>query len=88
MYGAPWVSPSPASKYGGSFLSDRCDPGAAASGLEGVAGSPPGHHAAHWHPDSPLFWVAGLVLVVFGIGGAATTVRLGPAKAGVSVGKP
>lgn len=83
-----WATPSPGAKYGGSFLSGRVDPGAASAGTEGVAGPPAGGHAHLWHPDNGMFWVGVLVIVVFGIGGAATTVRVGPAKVSGAIGKP
>jgi hypothetical protein len=83
-----WATPSPGAKYGGSFLTDRIDPGAASTGTVGVAGPPAGQHAKAWHPDNAMFWVAGLIVIVFGIGGASTTFRVGSAKATAAVGKP
>lgn len=41
-----------------------------------------------WNPDNPLFWFGGLLLVTFGLIGAATSVRVGPFKAAVAAGKP
>lgn len=84
----PWISPSPGSKYGGSFLTDRVDPGAGNTGLTGVAGPPATGGGKLWHPDHPMFWVAGLLVVVFGIGGASTTFRVGKAKASAAIGNP
>lgn len=86
--GYAWATPSPGAKYGGSFLTDRVDPGTHNSGLQGVAGPPEGNHSRPWHPDNAMFWVAAVVLVVFGIGGASTSFRVGPAKASATVGKP
>jgi hypothetical protein len=40
-----------------------------------------------WSPDNPLFWFGGLLLVTFGLIGAATTVRVGPFKASLGAGK-
>jgi hypothetical protein len=62
--------------------------GAASTGTVGVAGPPAGQHAKAWHPDNAMFWVAGLIVIVFGIGGASTTFRVGSAKASAAVGKP
>ena len=39
------------------------------------------------HPDNPLFWFAGIAAVAFGLMAASTTVRVGPIKGGLSVGK-
>jgi hypothetical protein len=40
-----------------------------------------------WSPDSPTFWVAGLIgLTVLGMAGADVRVRLFKGKAGASVG--
>jgi hypothetical protein len=41
-----------------------------------------------WSPDNPLFWFGGLLLVTFGLIGAATTVRFGPFKASLGAGNP
>jgi hypothetical protein len=46
------------------------------------------NEARPWHPDNPLFWFGGLLLVTFGLIGAATSVRVGPFKASVGAGKP
>jgi hypothetical protein len=87
-YGNAWVNPSPASRYGGAFLSDRVGSGAESTGLAGVATAPAGVTTAkRTSPDSPMFWVAALVLVVFGVGGVSTTVRLGKEKAHVQLGQ-
>jgi hypothetical protein len=52
---------------------------ATVSSLEGKSSKP-------WHPDNPLFWFGGLLLVTFGLIGAATSVRVGPFKAAVAAG--
>ena len=83
-----WASGSPASRYGGSLLSSRSDPVAEASALTSSATPPAGSSHKAWHHDSPLFWVAALIVIATGLGGASTTVRLGKSKAGVSLGKP
>jgi hypothetical protein len=82
-----WMSGSPTAKYGGSFLSGRSSPVAEASALTSAATPPAGNASRAWHPDSALFWVAGLIIVATGLGGASTTVRLGKGKAGIQVGK-
>lgn len=83
-----WMNPSPQSRYGGSFLSDRVGEGAASTGLAGVATAPAGISSARrTSPDHPMFWVAGLILIVFGVGGVSTTVRLGHERARVELGK-
>lgn len=41
-----------------------------------------------WHPDNPLFWFAGLAALTFGLMAFSTTVRVGGARASVSVGNP
>lgn len=41
-----------------------------------------------WNPDNPLFWFGGLLLVTFGLIGAATSVRVGPFKASLGAGTP
>jgi len=40
-----------------------------------------------WSPSNPLFWVGALAAVTLGLAAVSTTVRVGPVKAGVSVGK-
>lgn len=83
-----WASGSPTARYGGSLLSGRSDPVAEASALTSSATPPAGSaHKATSH-ESPLFWVAVLVVIATGLGGASTTVRLGKSKAGVQLGKP
>lgn len=86
-YGNAWINPSPQSRYGGSFLNDRVGAGASSTGLEGVATAPAGISTKRSSPDHPMFWVAGLLLVVFGVGGVSTTVRLGKERAKVELGQ-
>ena len=71
-----WAPPSPAA--GGQptvELSAVPSPAAGAA----AAGAP-------WHPDNPLFWVAVLGATTFGLMAFSTNVRVGNAKAGVSIG--
>jgi hypothetical protein len=86
--GYAWFSGSPASRYGGSFLSSRADPAAAAAAMTPSATAPAGSAHRAWHWDSPLFWIGALILGAVGLAGASTTVRVGPAKAGLELGKP
>lgn len=39
-----------------------------------------------WHPDSPLFWFGVVLATTLGLIGAATSVRVGPFRAGVAAG--
>jgi len=40
-----------------------------------------------WHPDNPLFWVAVIGAVTFGLMAFSTTVRVGKGTASLSLGK-
>lgn len=40
-----------------------------------------------WDPSSPMFWIGVLGAVTFGLMAVSTTVRVGPAKGTLSVGK-
>lgn len=63
------------------------DPAAANHALEGSAGpSPLDRLTPLWHPDNPLFWFGGLLLVTFGLVAASTQIRLGPVRASVGAG--
>lgn len=53
--------------------------GTSADGLSGWTGL--------IHPDNPLFWIGGLIVVTVGLASVAGRVRLGPASAAVKVGK-
>lgn len=85
-YGNAWINPSPQMRYGGSFLSDRVGAGASSTALEGVATAPAGISSKRTSPDHPMFWVAVLTAIVFGVGGVSTTVRLGKERATVELG--
>ncbi len=43
--------------------------------------------AQPWHPDNPLFWFGVIAATTFGLAAFSTNVRVGNARAGVSVGK-
>lgn len=51
------------------------------------SGGPPAFaQSPLYHPDHPLFWVAGIVLVTFGFIGANSAIRVGKFKASVNAG--
>lgn len=82
--GAPSYSPS--AVYG---LPSVADAGAEpdASPLTSLATAAPDDTASPWHPDNPLFWVAGVLALTFGFAFASTTIRVGPVRASASAGK-
>jgi hypothetical protein len=41
-----------------------------------------------WHPSSPIFALMAIAAAALGLYGVSTNVRVGPAKASASVGKP
>jgi hypothetical protein len=81
-----WAVPNAASKYGGALAgaptATRDHTAAtAAAGPSLSVKSPP------WSPDNPLFWFGVVAAVSVGLMGYSTTVRVGPAKAGLEIGK-
>jgi hypothetical protein len=84
MVAAAWEVPSPSSKYGAAFLNTgsitKDD-----TPLARVAG-PADNKSPAWSLHSPMFWVGAVLLGAVGLAAASTTVRVGPAKASVSVG--
>jgi hypothetical protein len=81
---AAWAAPSPVSKYGAAFL----NPGSHTSDetpLARVAG-PADNAVPAFSVHSPMFWVAAILAGAVGLAAASTTVRVGPVKAGVSLG--
>jgi hypothetical protein len=81
-----WLSPSPASKYGGAFVSP---PPATKddSPLVQVAGPPPGRgQTSFLHPDPAMLWIGAVLAAAVGFAAVSTTVRVGPVKADVKVG--
>jgi hypothetical protein len=80
-----WEPTSVVSKYG---LTDTA-PSPATTELTAVATPRAGAAttAQPWHPENPLFWVAGLAAVTFGLAAFSTNVRVGSVRAGVSAGK-
>jgi hypothetical protein len=82
-----WAVPNAASKYGGALAGaptvTRDHTAATASaGPSQAVKTPP------WSPDNPLFWFGLLAAASIGLMGYSTTVRVGPAKAGVEIGTP
>lgn len=83
-----WVNPvvsSPHAKYG---LRSNAPATSVDSPLASVAGHAPSDVVAAWHLDSPLFWFGAIAAATFGLLAVTTSVRVGPAKAGVSLGTP
>lgn len=84
MGAATWAVPSPETKYGAAFLNTghvtKDD-----TPLARVAG-PADKRVAAFSLHSPMFWVGAVLLGAVGLAAASTTVRVGPAKASVSVG--
>lgn len=81
-----WAVPNHATKYGGALAGapqvTRDQAAATPSAGPSLAiKSPP------WRPDNPLFWFGIVAAVSVGLMGYSTTVRVGPAKAGVEIGK-
>lgn len=60
-------------------------PGLARAGGPGIADQ--AGAAAPWSPDSPLFWFGALAALTFGAIAFSTSIRVGPAKASLGVGK-
>jgi hypothetical protein len=80
-----WAVPNHASKYGGALAAPSVaskDHTAAAS----VATAVPEAHTPPWSPQNPLFWFGVVAAASIGLMGYSTTVRVGPAKAGVTIG--
>ena len=85
MGGQPLLAvPSPYSKYGlnGTATSPVDAPLPSIAG-PGVADS---LAAKPWHPQSPLFWFGVIAAATFGLMAVSVSGRVGPVKAGVSVG--
>jgi hypothetical protein len=81
-----WAVPNAASKYGGALMAPQTvsrDHTAATTS----AGPSLDVKSPVWSPDNPLFWFGVLAAASVGLMGYSTTVRVGPAKAGVEIGK-
>ncbi len=60
-------------------------PGLARSGGPGLVDK--ASTVAPWHPDSPLFWFGAVAALTFGAIAFSTSIRVGPARASLGVGK-
>jgi hypothetical protein len=81
---AAWAVPSPSTKYGAAFL----NPGHTTNDdtpMARVAG-PADNSKPDFSVHSPMFWVFAVLAGAVGLAAASTTVRVGPAKASVSLG--
>lgn len=80
-----WAVPNHASKYGGALagapVATKVETAATPS-----AGPAFSSKAPPWSPENPLFWFGVVAAVSVGLMGYSTTVRVGSAKAGVSIG--
>jgi hypothetical protein len=79
-----WEPQSPTAKYGlvdGPASPATTDLTAVATPREGAAAA-----AQPWNPDNPLFWFGVIAAATFGLAAFSTNVRVGNAKAGLSVG--
>jgi hypothetical protein len=86
MAATTWAPQTPEQKYGWK-------PPAPAGGQQSIeltAVPTPSLGAAAagkpWHPSNPLFWIAAVGATTFGLMAFSTNVRVGNARAGVSVG--
>lgn len=84
---ASWTVPSPATKYGGAFMtpSSATRDDTPLAQVAGPALAAKGS-ASPVHPNNPLFWVGVVLAGAFGLAAVSTTVRVGPVKASASVG--
>jgi len=82
--GSGWAPAGPA-RYG---LVSQGPASNATTELTSIASPADGasNELALWHPANPMFWVAAIGALTFGLMAASTTVRVGKAKATVSVG--
>jgi hypothetical protein len=81
-----WVAPTSALKYGGALARDQratSDDTAMAK----AAGPTPGGDHAVFDLDHPLAWFAVLAAATVGLMAYSTTVRVGPVKAALELGK-
>lgn len=77
----------PFSAYATTGLKSPMSFATGAPALHTSAGPSAQDNSAVYHPDHPLFWVAGIVLVTFGLIGANSAVRIGKFKASLNAGK-
>lgn len=79
--------PSPAEKYGGSFIATSPGPRPTDSVLPSTGGPSLADSRHALSPNDPLFWAFVVGAVAVGFMYASTTVRVGPLSASVSAGK-
>lgn len=81
LTGNPWDALGGQFRYGAVPIDSPAAPGPE-NHLASTATPPP------WSPRNPIFWAAAaLTGAVVGLWGASGRVRVGPAKAGLEVGK-
>jgi hypothetical protein len=82
-----WAVPSPASKYGGAFVTPSA-PTRDDSPLVQVAGPSIDSvgSTSLMHPGGPMLWVGVLLAGMVGLAAVSTTVRVGPLKASAELG--
>jgi hypothetical protein len=85
--GAAVYNPSPASRYGSTFLGGGTSQPGQATALAAVAGPSDDDQTSPFHPDHPVFWLGVILAGAVGLAYFSTTVRVGPASASASVGK-
>lgn len=83
---ASWIAPSPAHKYGGSFVRPQ-EQTRTETQMTRAAGPPPPAAGGTFSPRSPLFWFAAIAATSLGLIGYSTTVRVGGTEASASIGK-
>lgn len=81
-----WVAPSPAHKYGGSFVREQ-QATRDESQLTRAAGPPPAASGGSFGPREPVFWLVVVAATSLGLIGYSTTVRVGGTEASASIGK-
>lgn len=80
------LSPTPAAKYGASFMgAPVADTNS--TELTVVAGASPDDQTPFWHPGHPMFWLAAILGGAVGLAYFSTTVRVGPVEGSASLGK-
>lgn len=84
MTATTWAPPAPGARFGLS----QGPASNAPTELTSVPTPAQGAEAAAqpWNPDNPLFWFGVLAAATFGLMAVSTTVRVGGAKASVSLG--
>lgn len=81
-----WVAPSPAQKYGGSFIREQQTTRDDVA-MTRAAGPPPKAAGGTFSPREPLFWLGVVAATSLGLIAYSTTVRVGGTEVSASVGK-